>query len=88
MLDQRERVDLLRPAVFEDLEVVARETRDEVALVVGDDDVDVDVVHLDLERDARRRPWILPLQSGRLENDCCRQEKKCANVVSWWIRLD
>ena len=53
--DVGERVDLLRLAVFEYLEIVPREARDEVALLVGDDHVDVDVVHLDLKRD-RWRP--------------------------------
>ena len=49
---ERERIDFLRLAVFENREVVARQARHELALLVSDDDVDVDVVDLDLERDA------------------------------------
>ena len=46
---ERERIDLLRLAVFEHREVVARQARHELALLVSDDDVDVDVVDFDLE---------------------------------------
>ena len=52
-LDVREHLDLLRLSVLEDLEVVARQAGDEVALLIGDDRVDVDVVHLDLKRHRR-----------------------------------
>ena len=52
-LDVREHLDLLRLAVLEDFEVVARQAGDEVALLIGDDRVDVDVVHLDLKGDRR-----------------------------------
>ena len=51
----RERVDLLQFAVLEHLEVLSREARDEVPLLVGDDHVDVDVVDLDLKGDRRGR---------------------------------
>ena len=49
-LDVRKHLDLLRLAVLEDLEVVARQAGDEVAVLIGDDRIDVDVVHLDLKR--------------------------------------
>ena len=49
----------LRLAVFDDLEVVLRQVPDEVALRIGDDGVDLDVVDLDLEGDGGR------LRSGR-----------------------
>ena len=45
----------LRLPVLEDLEVVLRQVADEVALRVGDDGVDLDVVDLDLEGDRRLR---------------------------------
>ena len=66
-LDVREHVDLLRLAVFEHLEVVSREARDEVALLVGDDHVDVDVVDLDLEGDRRGRLRVLSLDERAIE---------------------
>ena len=49
----RENVDLLRLAVLEDLEILARQALDDVALVVGDDGVHLDVVDLDPEGDGR-----------------------------------
>ncbi len=52
-LDGRERVELDGLAVLEHLEVVARQAPDEVSLLVGDDDIDVDVVDLDLKCDGR-----------------------------------
>ena len=41
-------------AVLEDLEVVLREVADELALLVGDERVDLDVFDLDLEGRRRR----------------------------------
>ncbi len=49
----REDVDLLRLPVLGDLEVLARQPLDDVALFVSDDGVDFDVVDLDAERDGR-----------------------------------
>ena len=62
-VDERERRDLLRLAVFEDLEVAGLEVGDELALRVEHARVDFDVVHFRAERDRRllRRParWRL-----------------------------
>ena len=74
-LRPRERVDLLRLAVLEHLEIVAREPGDEVALGIGDDDVDVDVVHLDLEGDAGCLR-TLALKNRRLQGHDRNEEKK------------
>ena len=63
-LDVRKHFDLLRLSVLEDLEVLTRQAGDEVALLVGDDRVDVDVVHLDLKGHRRGR---LRLCDGRAE---------------------
>ena len=52
-LDQLEGLDLLRLAVFGDLEVALLQVRDRVALVVGDDDVDAD--EIDAGAENRRR---------------------------------
>src|SRR5439155_25824236 len=52
-LDQLEGVDLLRLVVFADVEVGFLKVVDRVALLVGDDDVDADVVDAGLEN--RRR---------------------------------
>ena len=52
-VDQREGRDLLRLAVLEDLEVVRREVGDRRSLRVGDERVDLDVVHFDAEGDRR-----------------------------------
>ena len=52
-VDEREGRDLLRLAVLEDLEIARREIGDDVALRVGDEGVDLDVVDLDAERDGR-----------------------------------
>ena len=68
-LDVREHVDFLRLAVFEHLEVFSREAGDEIALLVGHDDVDVDVVHLDLEGDRR---WLLRVLRLDDERRVCR----------------
>ena len=51
-VDERQHGELLRLALFGDLEVVLRQVADEVALGVGDIRVDLDVVHLDPERHA------------------------------------
>ena len=48
--DVRERLDLLRPPIFEDLEIIRREAGHEVALRVGDRHVHIDVVDAQLER--------------------------------------
>ena len=53
MFDLRERRDVLRHAVLEDLEVVAAQVADEAALAIEDRGVDFDVVDLDLEGDLR-----------------------------------
>ncbi len=58
----RKDVHLLQLAVLVDLEILAREALDDVALVVGDDGVHLDIVDFDPERDGR-----LPLRRrGRL----------------------
>ena len=46
---QRERRDVLRHAVFEDLEVVLRQVRHELVLAVADDGVHGDQVDVDAE---------------------------------------
>ena len=60
-LDDGEGVELDRLAVFEHLEVVAGQSANEVALLVGDDDIDIDVVDLDLKGHGRtlRLAWGL-----------------------------
>ena len=67
-LDQRERVDFLRPAVLEDFEVVAPEPGHEIALIVGDDDIHIDVVHLNLEGDPRGLRRRLSKKHGGLQH--------------------
>ena len=52
-VDQRERRDLLRLAVLEDLEVFGLQVGDELALLIEDARVDFDVVHFRAERDRR-----------------------------------
>ena len=52
--DSGKRVDFDWLAVFEHLKVVARQPAHERALLIGDDDIDVDVVDLDLERHGGR----------------------------------
>ncbi len=58
-VDQREGRHFLGLAVLEDIEVVCSEVSDRVALRVGDERIDLDVVHFDAERDRR-------LVAGRL----------------------
>ena len=81
---ERKRIDLLRLAVFENCKIVARQARDELALLVGDHDVDVDVVHLDLERDAG---WLRSLsqKDGRLQGNGNEEGKR--GVSHLWRNL-
>ena len=63
-VDERDDRDRLRLAAFQNLEVVLGQAADEVALLVGDAGVDLDVVDLDLEGNRRlvaggRGRWIL-----------------------------
>ena len=48
-LDEREHVDLLRLAVFEDVEIASREVADNISLGVSHAGVDVDVVDFNLK---------------------------------------
>ena len=52
-VDQRKRGDLLRLAVLEDLEVLGLQVGDELALLIEDARVDLDVVDFGAERDRR-----------------------------------
>ena len=60
-IDERERADFLRLAVFEQLEVVLVEIGDEVPALVGHDRVDVDEIDFDLKRDRRWSICLLRL---------------------------
>ena len=68
---QRERADRLGLAVLEDLEIFLLQVADVGALLVGDDDVDLDVVDLHLEGRGLRR-----LGRGRLTGGQRRAGKK------------
>ena len=53
-VDEREGVDRLRLAVFEDLEIFLLQIANDLALTIRDHDVDFDVVDLHLEGGLRR----------------------------------
>ena len=55
-INARERGDRLRRAALGELEIVLRQIGHELAVRVGDDGVDFNVIHLDLER-RRRCAW-------------------------------
>ncbi len=72
-VNQREAADRLRLAVLEDLEILLLQVADEAPLLVGDDRVDLDVVHLQLEGrrfEALRRCRRLP----RGRHGCSQQD--------------
>jgi hypothetical protein len=79
-------------AVLADFEVVLRQIADEFALGIGDLGVDLDVVHVDFERQRRlrrlrrlRRGGRLPRrrQADKRENDgCCH--KGVAHIELWY----
>ena len=69
---EREGIDFLRFDVFENVEVVFREARNEMPLSVGDDRVDVDVIDLGLKRHRRRSGRRL----RRLRGEARRRRKQ------------
>jgi hypothetical protein len=70
----------LRLTVFQDLEVRCGQVRDDAALSIGDDRVDLDVVHLDTEGDGRLG-CLRRGRRGRLllrgDNGADRGHRKC-----------
>ena len=86
-VDERERIDLLRLAVFEHREVVARQSGDEPALLVGDDDVHVDVVDVDLKCDAGCLLGLLSQKTGSVQNERKRRARN-ERILSWVYALN
>jgi hypothetical protein len=64
-VDQRERGDRLRLAVFEHLKVFLGQAANEVSLLIQHERVDFDVLHLRLEG-GRGGLWSCRLRGGRL----------------------
>ena len=67
-INARERGDRLRRAALGELEIVLRQIGHELAVRVGHDRIDFDVVHLDLEGRRRLRP-VLPGRWRRLPEE-------------------
>ncbi len=85
----------LRLAPFEDLEVVFGEVADEVALLVGDDRVDLDVVDLDLEGNRRlvgrglgRRGLLGPQSPMEARREAVTSRTRTRSVrPGVWVRI-
>ena len=76
-VDHREHRQRLRLAVLEDLEVVLGQRADEVALLVGDVGVDLDVVDFDLE--GHGRLWRRRRRRGRCLGEQREEDEECAS---------